>query len=283
MNDRASVCKLIFEWAARTKYMLLTQKRYYHWNKCFVNLRHPKLYTEKLNYLRLHQYYNNPKITECVDKCEVKNYLRRLGKEELCAATYDVYGKASQIDWDCLPEQFIIKCNHGSGYNYVCRDKASLDINKAVKMLDGWMKEDYWKKEMELVYKNIRKKILVEEYLGDSIETYRVCCFSGVPKLIYIVTTLNGKDYWDFYDLKWKKIKVNENIGSNKVHEKPNNLEKMLELAEELSQPFEFVRVDFYEAKGKVYFSEFTFLPSGGYFVPWPEKYNRMWGRWIKI
>lgn len=283
MNDRECMCKHIINWVARTKYMLMTQKRYYHWNRSFLKLRHPKLYTEKLNYLRLHQYYNNPKITECVDKYEVKNYLRRLGKEDLCAKTYGVYSKASGIKWDCLPEQFVIKCNHGSGYNYVCREKSALDIKKTEKLIDGWMKEDYWKKELELVYKNVSKKILVEEYLGDSIETYRICCFGGLPKFIYIVTTIKGKDFWDFYDIKWQKIKVNENIATNIIREKPIHLEKMLELAKELSRPFEFVRIDFYEAKGKVYFSEFTFLPAGGYFVPWPEKYNRMWGRWIKI
>lgn len=273
----------IYEKIEQFVYLFLAEKEFYHWNKSFVCVRRPKLFTEKLNYLRIYRYSNNPKITECVDKCEVKKYLKRIGKEELCAKTYGVYNNATEINWDNIPNCFVIKCNHGSGYNYICRDKNLINVKKIEGMLNGWMGEDYWKKHTELVYKNIDKKILVEEYLGEDLQTYRFCCFNGKPKVIYIATSMNGRDYFDFYNLNWQKIKMNENQGTKEFHKRPKSLEQMIKLAALLSEPFPFVRVDLYEVEGKIYFSEFTFLPAGGYFIPSPLKFNQLWGRWLKL
>lgn len=273
----------IFNLMKQLIYIFLMEKEFYHWNRNFVNIWQPKLYTEKINYLRIFEYCNNPKVTECVDKCEVKNYLKRMGKEDLCAKTYGIYDKAEDIRWKSLPNSFVIKCNHGSGYNYICEEKAEVNTEKIVSTLKSWMREDYWKLHTELVYKNINKKILIEEYLGKNIQTYRFCCFNGVPKVVYISTTQNGKDYFDYYDLRWRKTKMNRYMGTNTAFEKPECLEEMVELAAELSRPFPFVRVDLYEIKGKIYFSEFTFLPAGGYFVPSPKRFNEAWGRWLKI
>lgn len=264
-------------------YIFLTEREYWHWNKSLVRIWNPRRYTEKLNYLRIYQYCDNPKVTECVDKYAVKKYLKRIGKDELCAKTYGVYDRVEEIDWKSLPKAFVLKCNHGSGYNYVCKDKDAIEPKKLEKVIKGWMAEDYWKKHTELVYKNVKKRILIEEYLGDNIQTYRFCCFNGRPKVVYIATTTGGKDYFDYYDLKWQKLKINENQGTGKTHKRPDHLEEMIELSAELSKPFPFVRVDLYETHGKIWFSEFTFLPAGGYFIPYPLKYDQIWGRWLKL
>ncbi len=265
-------------------YELQTKYRYYIWNRKWLNLRRPKTYSEKINYLKLHVYGRSRKINECVDKCSLHNYLERKGYGRYNPVILAVYDDPEDIQWDKLPNSFVIKCNHGSGYNIFCRDKEKIDRDKAIVQLKQWFKEDYWKRYAELQYKNIQKKIIVEEYLGDNIETYRICCFHGSPKAIYIVTSRDGSDYADFYDLKWHKMDLVMGCGGTKTrHRCPEKLDEMLELAKKLSSPFPFVRVDLYEVEGKIYFSEFTFMPSGGYTALWPEKYETMWGNWIKL
>lgn len=265
-------------------YELQTKYRYYIWNGKWLNLRNPMTYSEKINYLKLHVYGRSRKITECVDKCSVHNYLERRGYGAYNPVIYAVYDRPEEIQWDQLPNSFVIKCNHGSGLNIFCKDKKKIDRVGTITKLKEWLDEDFWKRYAELQYKNIRKKIIIEEYLGDRIETYRICCFHGSPRAIYIMTTRNGYDYADFYDLRWKKMDLVMGCGGTEIqHKCPEKLDEMLELAKRLSRPFPFVRIDLYEVGGKVYFSEFTFMPSGGYTLLWPDKYEVMWGNWIKL
>lgn len=264
-----------YEIQVKLRYFLMSGKR--------LNLKNPQTYIEKINYLRLNQYANNHQITKYVDKYNVKKYLSEIGYSDKCAKLYGAYKQVDEINWEELPESFVIKCNHGSGYNIVCKYKKKLNLEKVKHQLQTWMNEDYWKKFVELQYKNIQKKIIIEEYLGDDIETYRFCCFNGEPKFVYVSSRIKGKDYNDFYSLNWRKLKVNEKYSTNIVHAKPQLLDEMILMAKTLSGEFPFVRVDLYEKENNIFFSEFTFLPAGGYFVPSPERFNIKWGRWIKI
>ena len=222
-----------------------------------LSLDKPKYFCEKLHYLKLNQYYNNPLVTACVDKYEVKNYMCCMGKEELCAKLYGVYSKPEEINWQELPDQFVIKCTHGCGYNIICRNKRNFSIQKAKGQLRKWMKEDYWVKYAETQYRFIKKRIIIEEYLGDDLITYRFCCFHGEPKFIYMMEEMEGKICIDYFDTDWKKLDYKwRGCDSNLVSiERPDGLDEMLRVAGLLSRGFPFVRIDLYSINGRVYLS----------------------------
>lgn len=256
-----------------------------------LNLKNPVDINDKLQYLKLKTYYNNPVITECVDKYLVRGYLERNGYGDLLPDFIGgPYNDASQIKahWNEYPDKFVIKCNHGCGYNVLVNDKSKFNVNDVVKKLDGWMKEDYWKIFCEPQYRFVDKKIIVEEYLEDDIETYKFYCFNGRPEVLYLSS--NGehgeKDYYlDYYDmdLNWLDITLYPHAHAKNRAVKPKNFDKMIELSKELSKPFPFVRVDLYNVDGKIYFSEFTFIPTGGNMKLIPESLIADWGKKLDI
>lgn len=253
-----------------------------------LNLKNPRNLNEKLQWLKLNTYYKNPIITTCVDKYKVKSYLEQKGFGELCPRTYGVYKNVEEIPWKELPDSFAIKCNHGSGMNIICLDKKSLDIEEAKKNLTRWMAWDFWKEYAEVQYRFVPHRIVVEELLDLRILTYKFYCFNGQPKIVYVQSDgENGEPekYIDFFDVNWKWEDValfgHENAA---VHpQKPENYEKMIEIAESLSQEFPFVRVDLYNLKGKIYFSELTFIPTGGVMKMNPQSVINKWGEWLEL
>lgn len=248
-------------------------------------LDNPKYFCEKLHYLKLNQYYNNPLITACIDKYEVKNYMRCMGKEELCAKLYGVYNKPEEINWKELPRQFAVKCTHGCGYNIICKDKRNFSVEQAEKQLRKWLREDYWVKYAETQYRFIKKRIIIEEYLGDNLIAYRFCCFHGEPKFIYVMEETSGKYHIDYFDTDWMKLDYKwKGCDPNPMPiDRPDRLEDMLEMAALLSRGFPFVRIDLYNTKERIYLSEFTFLPAGGIMKFEKRKTARMLGSWIDI
>lgn len=253
-----------------------------------LDLENPVTINEKLQYLKLHQYYNNPLVTTCVDKYLVKEYLKEKGLSYIVAKLYGVYDKPEQIEWERLPDQFVIKCNHGCGYNIICSDKKSLDKEEAINKLNQWLSEDFWTYFAEPQYRFIEKKIIIEEYLGQDIHTYKFYCFNGIPKVCYMSS--NGEHgeydkYYDFFDMDWNHLPVvlNEHEHYPGTLPKPEGFEKMKHLAEKLSVDIPFVRVDLYNIEGKIYLSEFTFVPTGGYMKLEPKGTAEEWGRWLTI
>ena len=248
------------------------------------DLEHPKYFCEKLQYLKLHEYYNNPLVTACVDKYEVKNYMRCIGKEDMCPKLYGAYEKPDEINWNKLPRQFVVKCTHGCGYNLICRNKKGFHTKQAEKQLKRWLREDYWTKYAETQYRFIKKRIIIEEYLGDDLITYRFCCFHGKPMLIYVMTE-EGKNYIDYFDTDWNKLDYRWIGWDNhpKRPKKPEELGKMLDAAAKLSRGFPFVRVDLYCRSGQIYLSEFTFLPAGGIMKFEKKSTARLLGSWIDV
>lgn len=215
-------------------------------------------------------YYNNPVVTQCVDKYRVRAYLEERGFANILPKL--IIGGITdpeeiRIHWKDFPDSFVIKCNHGCGYNILVRDKSKVNVDKVVKQIAEWIKEDYWKYYCEPQYKNVKKCILVEQYLADDIQTYKFYCFNGNPKVLYVSENgPNGeKDlYLDYYDMEWNHLDLTlgDHLHAEKLTEKPKNLEEMVELARKLSEDFPFVRVDLYDVDGSVYFSELTFIPS---------------------
>ena len=262
---------------------------YYNFHKP-LNLKNPVDINEKLQFLKLKTYYNNPAITRCVDKYTVRSYLEQHGHDELLPELIGgPYNNAIEIKkhWNEYPDKFVIKCNHGSGYNVLVSCKSKFNVDEVVKTVNAWMKEDYWKIFCEPQYRFIEKRIIVEEYLADDIKTYKFYCFNGEPEVLYISSN-RGKEkdyYFDYYDMdmKWKDITLYPHEHVPKKDEKPKNFDRMVELARELSSHFPFVRIDLYNVNGNIYFSEFTFIPTGGIMKLSPETYIEDWGRILDI
>ena len=267
-----------------------TKMMYRHVFGQMPDLENPKTLNEKLQYLKFHDYYDNDTITACVDKYEVKNYLTKKGYEDIVVPLYGVYDSADEIDFDALPEKFVIKTNHGSGTNFLCEDKSGIDKDKTRKLVNGWLKKDYWREFAEIQYKKVKKKVLIEKYLGTDIHTYKFYCFNGEPKVMYISS--NGENgeydkYYDYFDMDWNhlnmSLKGHENLPDYHVLKKPDTFDKMKQLAGELCKPFPFVRIDLYDINGKIYFSEYTFIPTGGFMKLTPDEVENEWGSWLDI
>ena len=255
-----------------------TKRVFYYTMGKRLNLEKPKDINEKIQYLKLYDYRNNPVISNCSDKYEVRKYLTERGYEALLPELYGVYFKSSDIKWSELPDEFVVKCTHGSGYNIICPDKNTLDIDTAEKDLRKWLKEYYGKRMAEVQYKPIKRRIIIEEYLGSDIEAYKFFCFNGEPRIMYVsVRGENGENakYLNYYNMDWELLDIQL--------EKPDNFEEMKNIAKGLSKDFKFVRVDLYDVNGKIYFSELTFTPTGGLMKLKPEEALTEWGGWLQI
>lgn len=246
----------------------------YFYKKTFkrpLNLNNPKTLNEKILWLKLNTYKNNSLITECADKYLVRNYISRLGCNEILNDLIDVWDSVEEIEWNYLPDKFALKVNHGSGYNIICDNLIQLNREATEEQLNKWLKEDYWKLYAEINYKDIPKKIICEKYIEtqNSLlpDDYKIYCFNGVPKLIMLcIGREKGRPQFYFYDKNWNMMPYTKDALENPTLEikKPVGIDEMFKYAEILSKPFPFVRTDFYLNEGNVIFGELTFTPSGG-------------------
>lgn len=243
-----------------------------------LNLNKPQNICEKMLWLKLNTYYNNPIITQCVDKYKVREYIQEKGCAELLNELIGVYDKVEEIQWENLPEQFVLKCNHGCKYNLICEDKSTFDIEQAKGKLRSWMKEDFWKIFGEVNYKYVAKKIVCEAYLNDglgkSLRDYKFYCINGEPKLMEVCMNRQENsghpdEYFFDMDYNYQPPQMhNSGLINGKLDElprRPISFEKMKEYARILSVDFPFVRVDFYEVNRTPVFSELTFTSAAGY------------------
>lgn len=234
-----------------------------------MNLAAPKTYTEKLQWLKF--FYRNEEMPICSDKYRVREYLKECGLEHLGNEVLGVYDDARKIDFDSLPEKFVAKANHGSGWNLICKDKAGLDKKGSVKLMNEWLKLNLYVFGREWNYKDIEPRIVVEKYIEyEPLNDYKFMCFNGEPLYMQLNNDYNGKHFVDFYELDgWKHLPFSYGSYriSDRVIEKPPMYDKMFELARQLSKPFPFVRVDFYNYDDVVILGELTFFPGGGL---WP-------------
>lgn len=253
-----------------------------------INIDNPKTFNEKIQWLKL--YNRNPEYTKMVDKYEVKKYIADLIGKEYIIPTLGVYNNFKEIDFDKLPNQFVIKCTHDSGGNVICKDKSKLDLKKAKKKIEKSLKKNYYKYNKEWPYKNVKPRIIIEKYMEDKaqeeLKDYKFMSFNGKVKCSFVCSDRYGEDGLkvDFYDLEWNKMPFQRHYPNSKENiQKPKNYELMIQLAEKLSNGIPFVRVDFYEINGKVYFGELTFFPGSGFEEFTPEKYDRILGDMLEL
>ena len=263
----------------------LIQFLYYVTYKKLPNLRNPLLFSEKINYLALHEFSKDPTVPICADKVRVRDYITELGLSDILIKSYGNWADANSIDWEKLPNKFVLKCNHGSGYNIVCKDKEKLDKRETIERLNCWLKTDYSKRSGELFYKDIKPLILCEEFLETEDEQppkdYKFFCSFGEPKFLFVAQERGeNSTKFDFYTPDWKFIPVTDAAHPHYQGEtlKPEGFERMLSLCRIIAGKWPLVRVDFYNENGKVYFGEITFMHHGGHPVFIPAEYDRIFG-----
>lgn len=252
------------------------------------DLDNPTTIQEKLMWLNV--YDTNPLKVMCADKIKVHEYCKEKLGEDICVPIIKTYDKVEDINWGELPQQFVIKCNHGSGMNIIVKDKKKLDVQDSIKRLKFWMGDDFtFRNGFEAHYHDIPHKIFVEKYMNDGNETlydYKFWCFNGKPK-IYTINDGNGHGKWmTFYDmnqnmLPYKRVDFRGEPPSN--IQQPSQFSLMEKYGEILSKDFMFVRVDFYEIGGKVYLGELTFTLGVCLFKYSDEKYDKEVGKMLKL
>lgn len=242
-----------------------------------LNLENPRRFNEKIQWLKL--YDRNPDYTLMVDKFLVRDYVAQLIGEEYLIPLLGVWESVKDIKFDELPNRFVLKCNHNSGSGmYICKNKKNININSVRRELNRGLKEDYYLLGREWPYKNVVRKVVCEQFMenedGSELADYKIHCFNGVPKFILVCRDRFSETGLteDFFDTDWKHLDIarEHSPNSKKSILKPQNLNKMLELARKLSTNIPFLRTDFYEINGKIYFGELTFFPASGFakFVP---------------
>lgn len=254
-----------------------------------LDLRDPKTLNEKMQWLKLHTYRSNPLITRCVDKYAVRSYVAEKGCPETLVGLLGVWDSPAEIEWEKLPDQFVLKCNHGSGSVIICKDKATLDKEDAVKRLSAWLKEDFGLHRAELAYKDVKKKVICEQLIetedGLAPKDYKFFCAYGEPKFLFVASERNGDEAaFDYFDLDWNHYPVkNDHPNAADAIQRPDNLDEMLAVARKLSEDFPLVRVDLYSEKGKTIFGELTFLHFGGLHPFDPREYDTIFGEMFDI
>ena len=267
--------KLYLKW----KYKLLIGKK--------LDLKNPKLLSEKLQWLKL--YNRNPEYTEMVDKYEVRNYIEnKIGKQYLIPLV-GVYDKFDDIDFDKLPNKFVIKCTHDSGGLVICKDKSTLNMKAAKRKINKFMKRKYYKVHREWPNKNVKPRIVIEKYIenkdkSDLLE-YNIFCFNGIPKLVSVCYGDKEKNRFnDFYDSDFNKLDLKCIYNaSNVILDKPKQFDKMKEIASILSKNIPHLRVDFYLCNNKIYLGELTFFHFAGFTKFEPKNYEITLGDYLKL
>ena len=252
-----------------------------------LNFNSVNTFNEKIQWLKL--YDRNPIYTKLTDKYLVREYVKKkIGKDYLIPIL-GVWDDAKQIDFDKLPNQFVLKCNHDSGSVIICKDKEKFDKKKAIKKLNKCLKIQYFWIGREHNYKDIKRKIIAEKYMttnsGEEIRDYKFFCFNGVPEFIQVDIGRFSNHIRNYYTIDGEFIPVEYGCQNNKKIplDKNINLSKMIELSKKLSKGIVMVRVDLYQIENRIYFGELTFHHGGGGMKVKPFKYDLDWGKLIDL
>ena len=263
------------------------QYRYITHHKC--NLKNPTRYTEKLQYLRLYVYPKNKRVNQAAGRWGVREYVKEKGFEQYLIPTYGCYDSFEEIDFDKLPNQFVMKCTHACAFNEIVRDKSSWDKEAARKKFKKWLKTDYGKKTMERHYSPIKPQIIIEKYIGSAENLpveYKIHVFNGKAKYMYVVTGRGVDIRYNNYYIDWKEFDGAQFNGWKKREEGvpvPEKWGEMVKMAEKLAEEFPFVRVDLYCVDSQIYFGEMTFTPAKGTLILDDDKTDFEIGEWLDI
>ena len=231
-----------------------------------MNLGNPRTFNEKLNWLKLHDH--NPLYNMLADKYEVKRYVSEKVGAQYVVPCYGVWENPKEIDFYALPDKFVLKTTHNSGGVVVCKDKSTFDISAANAFLQANVRRNYYPLGREWAYKDIKPRVLADKYIEntgrDELLDYKFWCFDGEPKYVYC-TVKNSDIFENFYDIEFNPVDIDHGFRrAVPEFQKPSGYDEMLMLARKLSEGIPFVRIDFFEAGGHVYFGEFTFYDWGG-------------------
>lgn len=252
-----------------------------------LNLKTPRTYNEKLQWLKLNDIH--PEYAKLVDKIDAKNFAEQKIGAKYIIPTIGTWDNVNDIEWENLPEKFVIKCTNDSGGIVVCKDKSRLDINRAkAKLEDGWRK-NYYQRNKEYPYRDLKPRIIAEEYMEDEsgfeLKDYKIFCFDGEPRFLFVATGRQEQDTrFDFFDLEWNHLPVlNGHPNADHPIDKPKNFPEMLEVARKLSANIPHVRVDLYNVNGNIYFGEMTFFHWSGMTPFEPEEWDYKFGEYLKL
>lgn len=263
------------------------QLKYFYIFKKTLNLRNPKTFNEKIQWLKL--YNRNELYCIMVDKFRVKEYISdKLGADYI-AKTYGIYDSFEEIDFDSLPDSFVIKTTHDSGGIVICKNKQSLDLGKAREKISNSLKTDFFILGREWPYKHVKHRIIVEEYLTDEsgveLKDYKLFCFNGKVKFIQLDYDRFTDHHRNMYDAKWNRLPLTYTYPPDETKEfdRPKRLDEMISCAEIISNDIPFVRCDFYCLPEKVIFGEMTFFPESGFGKFSPKEYDYEFGQMIVL
>ena len=253
------------------------------------NIDNPKTLSEKLQWLKI--YDSTYLKAFCADKITVRDYCKEKLGIDLCIPLLKIYNKPEEIEWNILPNQFVIKCNHGSAMNIIVKDKKTVKKDNINKTLNKWLSIKYGDLSYELFYNLIKPKIIIEPYLEDkengALTDYKFLCFNGEPKFVQVINDRNTKKFHlNYYDMNFNFVDISRtDIPNNKnfLDKKPSQFELMKEYATNLCKDFKLVRVDFYEINKKVYLGELTFIPASGKLTYKNPDTNLKFGNMLKL
>ncbi len=278
--DNLRIIKIPDKTYLKIKYKLKIGKK--------LDIENPKTFNEKLQWLKLHD--RKDIYTTMVDKYEVKKYVANIIGEEYIIPTLGIYEKWEEIDFDKLPNQFVIKCTHDSGGVIICKDKNDFNMKKAKKKICKLLGHNYFYYGREWPYKNVKPRIIIEKYMEDKykkeLKDYKLFCFNGKTEIILVCSERFSSDNMckTWFDKEWNILHIIEN--NHRVDssiKRPKKLDEMIEKANILSKKIPFIRVDFYEINEKIYFGELTFFPSSGFEKFEPQEWNRKFGDMIEL
>jgi hypothetical protein len=255
----------------------------------YINWNNPRSYNEKLQWMKV--YNRHPIYTDMVDKLKVKEFVAKILGPEYIIPTLGVWDDANEINWDALPDKFVLKCNHDSGSIFICKDKANFNFERAKKELNNCLKKNKYRLGREWAYKDVKRKIFAESYMEDEetmeLRDYKIFNFNGKPRYIQVDYGRFTQHMRNVYDTDWNRIDFKSWLGfasnSQTVMSKPPVLDKMLEAAQLLSKDLPTVRTDFYMVNGKMYFGEITFYPGAGLSGFEPEELDYKLGDMIVL
>lgn len=291
LTDRRTFVRYIMKLTARLwPDRLYLKVRYWVYMGERLDLDHPGTFNEKLQWLKLRN--RRPEYTRMVDKVAVKEYVSSVAGPEYIIPTLGVWDRPEEIDFDALPDRFVLKTSHGGGSNgiVICRDKKSLDRRRAIGRLKKAMGQDIYIINREWPYKNVRRRVLAEALLEDpsdeDLKDYKLFCFNGKVKFGKVDMDRFIEHRANYYDLAWRLQPFGESdvlpLPDRKI-DRPGNLGRMVELAEKIAKDIPFVRVDLYSVEDRVYFGEMTFFPAAGFGKFVPAEADRMIGELLEL
>lgn len=252
-----------------------------------LNLENPTTFNEKLQWLKIHN--RRPEYTKMVDKYEVRQYIADTLGEEYLIPLLGVWNSPGEIEFDKLPNQFVLKCTHDSGSVIICNDKSQLNIPKVKKKLKKFLRREHFWRGREWPYKDTVPRIIAEQYMVDDsgveLKDFKFYCFDGEAKIIEVDFDRYQGHKRNFYDMNWElsDLEIGHKLDSNKMIPKPKCLSKMTDISERLSESIPHVRIDFYLIRERIYFGEITFYHGSGFQLFSSRDWEKKMGDWIKL